>query len=459
MIDRPSLILPVEVQSRELDAKLLLACLAAERGFRVFLGCRWRLLGQLHRLPPSVYFGKDVTERTGRVYDLLPRLGHAAMAWDEEALVYMTPAIYRRLKVSAASLAAPKMLFAWGEDNAEIWRATEGYAGQPILATGNPRADLMRPELRRYYADAVADIRSRFGSFVLVNSNFGWVNHYKPGVTEERLRVIGQDARDLPPEQVGTWSDPAMLTYRHDMFRAFLDMLPKLADRFPDRRFVLRPHPSENQETWRQAVAGRGNIQVVHEGGVTPWLLAAEAVIQNGCTTGVEAFLLGRPVIAYRPMRHPVYDMPLPNALGMAADDPEQLADAVAAAFKGELDALRGEERERLARRFVAAMDGPLAGERILDAVARSGSDLFERRPLFERATARLDGAVRAAKRALRLSGSHRSGHDVYVRHIFPDLPVERLRERIARLQRASERFGDIAVAVRGANLFELRAA
>ena len=35
-----TLILPVENQTRELDAKLLLACAAAERGFPVIIGSR-----------------------------------------------------------------------------------------------------------------------------------------------------------------------------------------------------------------------------------------------------------------------------------------------------------------------------------------------------------------------------------------------------------------------------------
>ena len=36
-----TLIVPVENQSRELDAKLLLSCVAAERGFPVVLGSRF----------------------------------------------------------------------------------------------------------------------------------------------------------------------------------------------------------------------------------------------------------------------------------------------------------------------------------------------------------------------------------------------------------------------------------
>ena len=460
MTDRPSLIIPVEVASRELDGKLLLACLAAQRGFRAFVGCRWRLLAQMHRLPPSIYIAKDVSQRTGRIYDLLPRLGHTAMAWDEEGLVYMTPDTYRRMKVSAESLAAPKVLFAWGEDNADVWRGTQGYAGQPIIAAGNPRVDMLRPELRGFYAPLVQEIRERFGSFVLVNSNFGWVNHYKPSVTEERLRVMAERP-PVPPDLVGTWSDAEMLEYRYRMFRAFLDMLPRLAASFPDKRFILRPHPSENQEVWRHAIAGCENAAVVQEGGVVPWLLAAEAVVHNGCTTGVEAFLLDRPVLAYQPMQHPVYDVPLPNSLSIRVDQLAQLVDALGAVFRGDLAGEGRDERERLAGRFISSHHGRSASERIVDAIGGMAdlSGLFERRPLHDRIRARVQGTVRSARRALGLSGSHRSGHDAYVSHIFPEISPEGVQARIGRLRAASNLFGELAVTRRGVNLFELTAA
>ncbi len=460
--DRPSLIIPVEVASREFDGKLLLACLAAQRGFTAYLGCRWRLLAQMHRLPPSIFLHKDVSRRALRIFDLLPPLGHVPMAWDEEALVYMSPDIYRRLKLSPASLAAPRLLFAWGEDNAEIWRGSEGYAGQPIALVGNPRVDLMRPEIRGYYAAEASRIRDRFGSFVLINSNFGWVNHYSKAIAAERMQLVGTEAADLPPERIGTWSDPGMLTFRYDVFRAFLDMLPRLAARFPDRAIVVRPHPSESQEAWQRAAAGRPNVHVVLEGGVAPWLLAAEAVIQNGCTTGVEACLLGRPTIAYQPLRDPVYEIRLPNELSVSAATVEELGDLVARAFRGDLRAADGADQPGIIRRHIASVEGALAGDRILDAVERTAEapGLFERRPLSERLAARLDCMLRVVKRRLRLSGSHRSGQDSYVvDHIFPELPVDEVRDRIGRLREASGRFGDIAVARCDSNLFKLAAA
>src|SRR3546814_1362151 len=96
--------------SRELDGKLVLACTAAERGHTVFFGCRTRMHRAAHRLPPSLYLGKGLTRRALKSFDAMGRLGHKVMAWDEEDLVYMTPEMYRRRKLSPATLARPDML-------------------------------------------------------------------------------------------------------------------------------------------------------------------------------------------------------------------------------------------------------------------------------------------------------------------------------------------------------------
>src|SRR3546814_11672381 len=92
-----------------------------------------------HRLPPSLYLGKGLTRRALKSFDAMGRLGHKVMAWDEEGLVYMTPKMYRRRKLSPATLARTDMLFAWGEDNAEIWRSEERRVGNGGGSTGRSR--------------------------------------------------------------------------------------------------------------------------------------------------------------------------------------------------------------------------------------------------------------------------------------------------------------------------------
>jgi hypothetical protein len=56
---RPHLIIPSELQVREFDSKLLLACLAAERGYPSVVGSRVEIHNRITGLPRGIYLAKD----------------------------------------------------------------------------------------------------------------------------------------------------------------------------------------------------------------------------------------------------------------------------------------------------------------------------------------------------------------------------------------------------------------
>lgn len=451
------LILPVENQVREFDAKLLLACVAAENGVRAFVGCHARIGERMHAFPRSVYVAKAVSPGSMKLFRIVQQLGHGLAAWDEEALVYMSPSFYLRRKVSPESLGKPATLFAWGEDNAEIWRNAQGYRSQPLHVTGNPRGDLLRADIRGFHQPEADALRRRFGDFVLINSNFGGLNLFFSELNKPRLERM--QGGTVPEDKVGTWEDPEMIRFRWLLFEKFQQMLPCLARRMPERRFVFRPHPSENSEIWQKIASGLPNVEVACEGGIVPWLLSASAVIQNGCTTGLESFLLGRPVIAYKPVADPVYDMDLPNKLGELATDVESLVAAVEkVAGSGQII---DEEQRRLVARYIDACEGPLASERILAAYhAMSADGLFEQAtPLYRRVSGQIASRRRGLKKTIR--GMKRGNFDSaeFVRHRFPDLMEADVERRLERFQLVTGRFRKLRPRQCWKNIFTIEAA
>ena len=80
-----ALILPVENQVRELESKLLLACAAAERGMRVFVGSRRMVDVRISSFPRALYLSKRMTSRGVRMLQIINGLGHEVVSLDEEA--------------------------------------------------------------------------------------------------------------------------------------------------------------------------------------------------------------------------------------------------------------------------------------------------------------------------------------------------------------------------------------
>ena len=55
-MSKPSLLIPVENQVRELDAKVLLSCFAAERGYDAYVGWKGAIDNHINDFPSSIYF-------------------------------------------------------------------------------------------------------------------------------------------------------------------------------------------------------------------------------------------------------------------------------------------------------------------------------------------------------------------------------------------------------------------
>jgi len=354
---KPTLLIPVENQVRELDPKLLLACIAARRGFTCLIGSRREMHFHIASFSPGIYLSKSITAASDAMFRIMRKLGHIILAWDEEALVHPPPEIYFVRRLSPVAMEFVSHLFAWGQDNVELWRQYPQLPnGLEIRVTGNPRNDLLRPEIHSYYEKKVEELQNSYGNFILINTNFNHVNAFYPGLNlfmpsdkPGRKPRFGRSAKGMPREYAEGLRD-----HKQAVFETFQTLIPDLENAFPGYNIIVRPHPTENQEVYLKIAAQCERVQVTNEGNVAPWILASEAVIHNGCTTGVEAYVMRVPAISYRAAVDDFYDLGfyrLPNLLSHQCFDFEELRATLADILAGKLGPVDGDETKDLIER------------------------------------------------------------------------------------------------------------
>lgn len=454
MADPGHLILPVESQVRELDAKLLLAGVAAERGFRVVLGNRSRISFVLPSLPRGLFFAKSMRFTSDRMTQNIIGLGHRMVASDEESLVRFEHPDYFSWRFSPQSFINLTQLFAWGPDDAAMFRASPHLGSVAVHETGNPRLDLLRPELRDTFTAEVDALRCEFGAFVLVNTNFSFVNNFVRSLN--LIQPHGRGGARISRTGRGMTLPFALDMSRHQqaLFDAFAALMPALAATFPERTFVLRPHPSENHDRWRQLVDGLNNVHVVHRGSVVPWLLACELLIHNGCTTAVEAAVLKTPSVSFRPVVSLPHDYALPNGVSVQVYDEHELLDAVADVLAGRSAGIGPATRSLLLDRHLAPLGGPLAAERIVSNLKNSGHGQPLRATPGRRTRAWLATHARTLVKRVNLRRrGHRNGM-AYLRHRFEPLSEARLDGRLRQFGRILGRFDGVAARRFGEDVF-----
>src|SRR4029079_6261239 len=127
-------------------------------------------------------------------------------------------------------------LFLWGErqkqDLEGVLEKVRGYHG-----TGNSCFDLHHPRFQKCWEARKQEILRENGQFVLFTSRFGSANHFRRTLDETVDRRAALDTGD-PAE-----SAPERFRYLGRLFENYMSVIGEMAARFPNSKFVVRPHP------------------------------------------------------------------------------------------------------------------------------------------------------------------------------------------------------------------------
>ena len=442
-MEKTRLYIGIETKVREFDAKLLLACVAAEAGYDVVLGEQKDFIKYLDEMPQGILINKSISPSKASQYLHYNKLGFRLAAYDEEGLAPFNAEEYKKRRISVASLHQLACFFAWGQWQAQVIAEQAPDEMEKVVLVGHPRVDLTRRELRAFYQDEVQALRDKYGQFVLINTNFSFYNHFKGRdfkiILQEKTKagkVVDAEHREY------YWR---VSKHKKALFYAFQNMVEQLHRHFPEVVITLRPHPSENHDYWREVLPKADNIQVVHEGNVLSWILASAVMIHNSCTTGIEGFLLEHPVISYRPVQEADLEFELPNLLSEQEFAMDTLLERVGAYIKndpGQSLTMDGQKKE-IAGQYITGLDGPLSCERIVErlnmvklpepSLGLKGYSLYTR-------LKRTKGAfIQMLSRPSQVDP--RQG---YRQQKFPGFDVEEVRRGIAKLQRVSGRFPEV---------------
>ena len=139
----------------------------------------------------------------------------------------------------------------------------------------------------------------RCGRFLLVNLNFNPANPGRRTDMVAKWQKLGKLATSRQVDLVRRWVD-----HKKRLMEGLQALLVEVARAGVFERIVLRPHPEENHDTWREWAAGVGGDIVFHydpQSGANPWTLASTMMLHAGCTTGLEALLLDLPSVSFAP--------------------------------------------------------------------------------------------------------------------------------------------------------------
>lgn len=323
-LDGHTFYLLIEDAGRELDSRILVAHCLLDRGAEVWIGQQLWFARNFAALKPGavLFKGNNIAQvanmRAARL------AGHRTASIDEE-MFGLIDASGKRLHDPRAALHCDLFL-AQGAMQRDFLRDGLGIAPEKIRITGNPRTDLLRTPVNAHIDAAASEIRARTGPFILINTNISGINPHDQDTYNYYRRCVALKAID-PDDPKSLESFHQLCAFETANLQAITRFIAELRILAPTRRIVIRPHPAENPNSWRNALACHPEIMVVEDKRHLAWIRAADALVHTSCTTGFEGALLGARTIGLVPdPGNPFSSRYLSNLVGEIHHDPKAAA-------------------------------------------------------------------------------------------------------------------------------------
>jgi len=325
-IHKPTVFIPIESRKREFDGKILLSAELLKRGFRVVLGTKSGVHREILYARNGLYLAKSASNQYLDLYRTLRYLGHKIAVLDVEG-----GALTREIKndllrsYQVESSEFFDYFYVFGDKIKEAMIRNLPYIDPAaVVVTGEPRFDLLHDDYDRYYRSEVEHISNRYGRYVLINTSFGLSNSVHG---DEGIQLFLSTTPDIPDEQRPLY----LLKHQEGKFllQAFVSLARKIALSRPDLQVIIRPHPSEDPQTYIRQTEDLSNLCVTGEGNVHPWIKGAELVIHHDCTTGLEAVMARKPVVSYIPRMEEEITAWLPIHMSITALKEEEVMEHV----------------------------------------------------------------------------------------------------------------------------------
>jgi surface carbohydrate biosynthesis protein len=305
--DIPTVLFPIETLTRELDSKLVMASALAGKGCRTIVGHKEWMKAIVRASTGVVWQGKSLfSARTNtHLADQLAGNRSAIMLLHDEGGMHQVKNwpnhVLKTHRIEYLRKRQVNRICVWGERQKNVLSSYAEELKDVIAVTGSPRFDLCLPDYAWLTAAKSKELNDKHGSFILACTRFSWAAHSAGQGDPFRRKMnpalwpANLDPKGLADLWFSKWQRDV-----HD-FADFVVLTKELALNFPEETIVLRPHPSESLNFYRDAFSSFKNVKVIRDESILPWIRAAKLLVHSNCTTGIEAVLAGRPVVNLLP--------------------------------------------------------------------------------------------------------------------------------------------------------------
>ena len=284
-----SIILPVEIFERELPYKAPLSILLAEIGYTVYLGRQQEIRLFWPNKSNFIYIDKSSARTKLKLFKDIKDYGGHIGVFCEEGLVFRNSKQYLAERIYSESYDLIDIFWCWGLE--QFKAISNKYNRNKLEIITSPRIGLIYNFLSKNKE------KKYLKNSILFLTSFGIIDNKLKRI--EILKKRGTFDSKIGEKFYLDWDE-----YTKKYRKEFILLIKECIEKFPDYRFELKIHPSENKEVYNDLVIRNQNLNF------SKFEVSAEAIANNDVvissmsTTSIEASILKeKDSIVYSPIK------------------------------------------------------------------------------------------------------------------------------------------------------------
>ena len=314
------LFLPLEIKTRELYSKLYFATKALNQNYACFIGDKPGIFRATKYFNNGVYFYKSInipdTEHITQIkkknnnYVVLDEEGGFTLLRDKDIKDFIN---HRSSKINVSLI---DRFFNWGSFDYNHYIKLYPKFKKKFLITGGLRFEIgQKSIIKKIYNDQINFTKSQYGTnYILLISSHGVTSlrelkqMFKSDVYYMELKTKKQRQNRY-----------AVLNELYKLNIDFKKLITSIIKNFPNQKFIIRPHPSENIKDWNgfilKNLKDQKNFSVDVENDLNALIFNSNGIISSKSGASIQALLQKKPIISYNPnfIKH---ELRLPDYLG-----------------------------------------------------------------------------------------------------------------------------------------------
>ena len=305
---------PIEIKKREFDSRCYQALKLINEGFKIAICTKSALNQYRQKIKPGLVYFKSSGPRYFNLMKEFKRMGHQNIMMDEEGLLFRGEELYAK-RFNKENFKYIDFILTWGKkDFSAIKKMSKSSLIFPI---GSPRIDLLNQKTNQMYFHESKKIKKKYGRFVLLNTQLIFINHYTHKDKDSFIENV-KNKKDYKYNEKELNLAKQRVKIQKKLFDDYKIFLEIFSKKFPKYKLIVRPHPAENHEVWKEIIKKYKNIIYVQDTrSACSWMLASQFSISANCTTAIESFFLNKFNINYRPLSNPEIEYQLPRICGL----------------------------------------------------------------------------------------------------------------------------------------------